>query len=122
MERILKHKKDNELLKYIIQYNNLLKESFIKKDKSNLKIKVPEFSISKLNQITELKICLGALKHNYKQLLRYLNDNEYSPTLKIIYLSIEDSYPVYLLVGLEEYLSADFYTNKKELFGDKYDY
>lgn len=122
MERILKRKKDNELLKYIIQYNNLLKEAFIKKDKSNLKIKVPEFFISELNQITELKICLGALKHNYKQLLRYLNDNKYSPTLKVIYLSIEDSFPIHLLISLEEYLNTDFYINKKELFGDKYDF
>lgn len=82
------------ILKYIIQYNNLLKEAFIKKDKSNLKIKVPEFSISELNQITELKICLGALKHNYKQLLRYLNDNN-SSTLKIIYLSIDEASPIH---------------------------
>ena len=36
MIRRLDNKKDQELLDCILKYNDLLKESFLKKDKSNL--------------------------------------------------------------------------------------
>lgn len=119
MIRDLKYKKDMELLNAMVLYNNLLKEAFKSKSKSNLKIEVPIFKTEELTMITELKIVLGCLKHNYKQLLRYLNDEEYSPLMKVIYLSTSDCYPVHLKISLKEYLNFDLYVNKEEFLQNK---
>lgn len=119
MIRDLKYKKDMELLNAIVLYNNLLKEAFKSKSKSNLKIEVPIFKTEELTMITELKIVLGCLKHNYKQLLRYLNDEEYSPLMKVIYLSTSDCYPVHLKISLKEYLNFDLYVNKEKFLQNK---
>lgn len=116
MIRDLKYKKDMELLNAMVLYNNLLKEAFKSKSKTNLKLDVPPFKIEELTMISELKIVLNCLKHNYKQLIRYLNDEEYSPLMKVIYLSTPDCYPVHLKVSLKEYFNFDLYINKEELF------
>lgn len=65
--------------------------------------------------ITELKTVLSCLKHNYKQLIKYLNDEEYSPLMKVIYLSTPNCYPVHLKVYLKEYLNFDLYVSKEDL-------
>lgn len=69
--------------------------------------------------ITELKTVLSCLKHNYKQLIRYLNDEEYSPLMKVIYLSTPNCYPVHLKVYLKEYLNFDLYVSKEEVLQNK---
>lgn len=119
MIRDLKYKKDMELLNAMVLYNNLLKEAFKSKSKTNLKLDVPIFKTEELTMISELKIVLGCLKHNYKQLLRYLNDEEYSPLMKVIYLSTSDCYPVHLKISLKEYLNFDLYVNKEEFLQNK---
>lgn len=116
MIRNLKYKKDMELLNAMVLYNNLLKETFESKSKTNLKLDVPSFKTEELTMISELKIVLNCLKHNYKQLIRYLNDEEYSPLMKVIYLSTPDCYPIHLKVSLKEYFNFDLYINKEELF------
>lgn len=116
MIRNLKYKKDMELLNAMVLYNNLLKEAFESKSKTNLKLDVPSFKTEELTMISELKIVLNCLKHNYKQLIRYLNDEEYSPLMKVIYLSTPDCYPIHLKVSLKEYFNFDLYINKEELF------
>ena len=105
-----------ELLNAMVLYNNLLKEAFESKSKTNLKLDVPSFKTEELTMISELKIVLNCLKHNYKQLIRYLNDEEYSPLMKVIYLSTPDCYPVHLKISLKEYFNFDLYVNKEELF------
>lgn len=115
MIRRLDNKKDQELLDNILKYNDLLKESFLKKDKSNLKITVPKFDTNELLKVTELKLCLEALKHNYKQLNKYIEYEEYTPELKLIYLSNEHSYPIHIKMNLNDYLKFEFYISKKEL-------
>ena len=115
MIRDLKYKKDMELLNAMVLYNNLLKEAFKNKSKTNLKLDVPIFKTEELTMISELKIVLNCLKHNYKQLIRYLNDEEYSPLMKVIYLSTPDCSPVHLRLSLKEYLNFDLYVNKEEL-------
>lgn len=119
MIRDLKYKKDMELLNAMVLYNNLLKESFKTKSKSNLKLDVPSFKTEELTMITELKIVLNCLKHNYKQLIRYLNDEEYSPLMKVIYLSTPDCSPVHLRLSLKEYFNFDLYVNKEEFLQNK---
>lgn len=116
MIRKLKYKKDMELLNTMVLYNTLLKEAFKTKSKINLKLDIPTFKIEELTMITELKTVLSCLKHNYKQLIRYLNDEEYSPLMKVIYLSTPDCYPVHLKVSLKEYFNFDLYVNKEEFF------
>lgn len=116
MIRDLKYKKDMELLNTMVLYNTLLKEAFKTKSKTNLKLDIPSFKIEELTMITELKTVLSCLKHNYKQLIRYLNDEEYSPLMKVIYLSTPDCYPVHLKVSLKEYFNFDLYVNKEEFF------
>lgn len=65
--------------------------------------------------ITKLKTVLSCLKHNYKQLIRYLNDEEYSPLMKVIYLSTPNCYPVHL----KENLNFDLYVSKEEVLQNK---
>lgn len=56
----------------------------------------------------------SSYKHNYKQLIRYLNDDEYSSLMKVIYLSAPDCYPIHLKVSLKEYFYFDLYVSKEE--------
>ena len=119
MIRRLDNKKDQELLDCILKYNDLLKESFLKKDKSNLKITIPKLDTNELLKVTELKLCLEALKHNYKQLIKYIEYEEYTPELKLIYLSNEQSYPIHIKMNLNDYLKFGFYISKKELLYKK---
>lgn len=119
MIRDLKYKKDMELLNTMVLYNTLLKEAFKTKSKINLKLDIPTFKIEELTMITELKTVLSCLKHNYKQLIRYLNDEEYSPLMKVIYLSTPNCYPVHLKVSLKEYFNFDLYVSKEEFLQNK---
>ena len=119
MIRDLKYKKDMELLNAMVLYNNLLKEAFKSKSKTNLKLDVPTFKTEELTMIIELKIVLSCLKHNYKQLIRYLNDDEYSPLMKVIYLSAPDCYPIHLKVSLKEYFYFDLYVSREEFLQNK---
>lgn len=118
MERILNNPLDQQLINVIIKFNSMLRESFVRKEKYLLKIEIPEFKPNDLSNYTELKIAIDCLRHNYRELLRYLKSETYTPLLKIIYLhSEENAFPVVLNLNLnlKEYLEQDFFVGREIL-------
>ena len=100
----------------MILYHELLKESFKKKERVKTKIIVPEFSYSDLLYYTELKNTLECLKHNYKELLKYIKSENYSPLLKVIFLyDYEYCVPTVVNMTLKEFLTSDLYIGKDEI-------
>lgn len=116
MERIISNPLDQQLINAIVQFNSMLRESFVKKEKVISKIDVPEFKASELNNYTELKTAIECLRHNYRELLRFIKTENYTPLLKIVFLhSKEKAFPVVLNLNLSEYLEKDFFVGREIL-------
>lgn len=116
MKRVVKNNLDQQLINAMILYHELLKESFKKKERVKTKIIVPEFSYSDLLYYTELKNTLECLKHNYKELLKYIKSENYSPLLKVIFLyDYEYCVPTVVNITLKEFLTSDLYIGKDEI-------
>ena len=116
MKRIVKNNLDQQLINSMVLYHELLKESFKKKERVKSKIIVPEFKYSELLYYTELKNTLECLKHNYKELLKYIKSENYSPLLKVIFLyDYEYCVPAVVNMTLKEFLSSDLYIGKDEI-------
>ena len=116
MKRGVKNNLDQQLINAMILYHELLKESFKKKERVKTKIIVPEFSYSDLLYYTELKNTLECLKHNYKELLKYIKSENYSPLLKVIFLyDYEYCVPTVVNMTLKEFLTSDLYIGKDEI-------
>lgn len=116
MKRMVKNNIDQQLINSMVLYHELLKESFKKKEKLKTKIIVPEFQYSELLYYTELKNTLECLKHNYKELLKYIKNKNYSPSLKVIFLyDYEYCVPMMVNMSLGEFLGSDLYIGKDEI-------
>lgn len=116
MKRVVENNLDQELINSMVLYHELLKESFKKKERIKTKIIVPEFKYSELLHYTELKSTLECLKHNYKELLKYIKSENYSPMLKVIFLyDYEYCVPAVVNMSLKEFLSNDLYIGKNEI-------
>ncbi|MDH6459160.1 hypothetical protein M2102_002810 [Fusobacterium sp. PH5-7] len=116
MKRIVKNNLDQQLINSMVLYHELLKESFKKKERVRSKIIVPEFNYSELVYYTELKNTLECLKHNYRELLKYIKIENYSPMLKVIFLyDYEYCVPTVINMTLKEFLASDLYIGKEEI-------
>ena len=59
---------------------------------------------------------LECLKHNYKELLKYIKNKNYSPSLKVIFLyDYEYCVPTVVNMSLGEFLGSDLYIGKDEI-------
>lgn len=84
MERVVKNKLEQKLINSMVKVHSFLRESFMTRKKSSFKVEVPEFKYSELTHHEELRLALECLKWNYRELLRYLKNENYSPLLKIV--------------------------------------
>ena len=111
MKRIVKNNLDQQLINSMVLYHELLKESFKKKERVRSKI-----IVSELVYYTELKNTLECLKHNYRELLKYIKIESYSPLLKVIFLyDYEYCVPTVINMTLKEFLASDLYIGKEEI-------
>ncbi|MDU1912080.1 hypothetical protein [Fusobacterium sp.] len=112
MEKIIEEKLINSMMKV----HTLLKKSFINKRKASFKVEVPQFKYSELLYQNEIKLAFECLKWNYRELLRYLRKENYTPSLKIVLLyEHEKSFPVVLNMTLPEFLESDLFVGKEIL-------
>ena len=116
MKREVENQLDQKLIDAIVKFNSLLRESFIKKEKISIKIDVPKFEPKELTNYRELKTAIECLRHNYREMLRYIKLDNYTPLLKIVFLyEEENSFPVILNLDLQQYLESDFFVGKEIL-------
>lgn len=116
MERIVDNELEQKLINSMVKVHSLLRESFMTRRKASFKVEVPEFNYSELTHHNELKIALECLKWNYRELLRYLKSENYSPLLKVVFLyDYKKCVPVALNRTLTEFLESDLFVGKEIL-------
>ncbi|MDU1912124.1 hypothetical protein [Fusobacterium sp.] len=116
MQRIVKNKLEQRLIDSMIKVHSLLRESFMTRKKASFKVEVPEFKYSDLTHYNELNLALECLKWNYRELLRYLKNENYSPLLKVVFLyNYENCVPVPLNITIEQFLESDLFVGKEIL-------
>ena len=116
MERTVKNELEQGLINSMVKVHSLLRESFMTRKKASFKVKVPEFKYSELMHNGELRLALKCLKWNYRELLRYLKNENYSPLLKIVFLyNHQNCIPVILNITIEEFLESDLFVGREIL-------
>lgn len=116
MERVVKNELEQKLINSMVKVHSLLRESFMTRKKASFKVEVPEFKYSELTHHDELKLALECLKWNYRELLRYLKSENYSPLLKVVFLyDCENCVPVPLNMTIEQFLESDLFVGKEIL-------
>lgn len=116
MKRVVKNELEQKLIDSMVKVHSLLRESFMTRKKASFKMEVPEFKYSELTHHGELKLALECLKWNYRELLKYLKSETYTPLLKIVFLyDIEKCFPIVLNKTMEEFLESDLFVGKEIL-------
>ncbi len=116
MERVVKNELEQKLINSMVKVHSLLRESFMMRKKASFKVEIPEFKYSELTHHDELKLALECLKWNYRELLRYLKNENYSPLLKVVFLyDYENCVPVPLNMTIEQFLESDLFVGKEIL-------
>lgn len=113
MKRVVENELEQKLIDSMVKVHSLLRESFMTRKKGSFKVEVPEFKFSELTHHRELKLALECLKWNYKELLRYLKNETYTPLLKIVFLyDTEKCFPVVLNRTMKEFLESDLFVGR----------
>ena len=116
MKRVVKNELEQKLIDSMVKVHSLLRESFMTRKKASFKVEIPEFKYSELPHHRELKLTLECLKWNYRELLKYLKSETYTPLLKIVFLyDTEKCFPVVLNKTMEEFLESDLFVGMEIL-------